>query len=99
MYAQRACSQQETAHQLIKPRSPVLPCVWPHLQVKNKMSKADFLRNNRGINDGGDLPQVRCAGSVGASSPMPHLQTSKQHSYQCNPAGLLLPAGVHGGAV
>ncbi|PSC72251.1 brefeldin A-inhibited guanine nucleotide-exchange 2-like [Micractinium conductrix] len=26
-------------------------------QVKNKMSKADFLRNNRGINDGGDLPQ------------------------------------------
>lgn len=24
--------------------------------VKNKMSKADFLRNNRGINDGGDLP-------------------------------------------
>jgi brefeldin A-inhibited guanine nucleotide-exchange protein len=28
------------------------------LQVKNKMSKADFLRNNRGINDGGDLPQV-----------------------------------------
>lgn len=22
------------------------------------MSKADFLRNNRGINDGGDLPQV-----------------------------------------
>lgn len=35
---------------------------WPtphHLQVKNKMSKADFLRNNRGINDGGDLPQVQ----------------------------------------
>ncbi|EFN54845.1 hypothetical protein CHLNCDRAFT_35815 [Chlorella variabilis] len=26
-------------------------------QVKNKMSKADFLRNNRGINDGGDLAQ------------------------------------------
>lgn len=25
--------------------------------VKNKMSKADFLRNNRGINDGGDLPE------------------------------------------
>jgi len=25
--------------------------------VKNKMSKNDFLRNNRGINDGGDLPQ------------------------------------------
>ena len=24
--------------------------------VKSKMSKADFLRNNRGINDGGDLP-------------------------------------------
>lgn len=26
--------------------------------VKNKMSKADFLRNNRGINDGGDLDQA-----------------------------------------
>ena len=25
--------------------------------VKNKMSKEDFLRNNRGINDGGDLPK------------------------------------------
>ena len=24
--------------------------------VKNKMSKSDFMRNNRGINDGGDLP-------------------------------------------
>ena len=24
--------------------------------VKNKMSKEAFLRNNRGINDGGDLP-------------------------------------------
>lgn len=34
------------------------------LQVKNKMSKADFLRNNRGINDGGDLPQARAAGST-----------------------------------
>lgn len=31
----------------------------PACQVKNKMSKADFLRNNRGINDGGDLAQVR----------------------------------------
>ncbi|GIM16141.1 hypothetical protein Vretimale_18795, partial [Volvox reticuliferus] len=26
-------------------------------QVKNKMSKAAFLKNNRGINDGGDLPE------------------------------------------
>jgi brefeldin A-inhibited guanine nucleotide-exchange protein len=31
-------------------------CPASALQVKNKMSKADFLRNNRGINDGGDLP-------------------------------------------
>lgn len=30
------------------------------------MSKADFLRNNRGINDGGDLPQVRGVGQYGA---------------------------------
>lgn len=37
----------------------LLPPAHPLLQVKNKMSKADFLRNNRGINDGGDLPQVR----------------------------------------
>ncbi|KAI5079490.1 hypothetical protein GOP47_0004969 [Adiantum capillus-veneris] len=26
-------------------------------QVKNKMSKAEFLRNNRGINDGKDIPE------------------------------------------
>ncbi|CAL8462959.1 g2493 [Coccomyxa elongata] len=26
-------------------------------QVKNKMSKQDFLKNNRGINDGADLPE------------------------------------------
>lgn len=26
-------------------------------QVKNKMSKAAFLKNNRGINDGADLPE------------------------------------------
>ena len=27
-----------------------------HLQVKVKMSKEGFLKNNRGINDGQDLP-------------------------------------------
>ena len=27
------------------------------VQVKNKMSKAGFLKNNRGINDGSDLPE------------------------------------------
>ena len=26
-------------------------------QVKNRMTKADFLKNNRGINDGRDLPE------------------------------------------
>lgn len=26
-------------------------------QVKKRMTKADFLKNNRGINDGGDLPE------------------------------------------
>ena len=26
-------------------------------QVKNRMTKADFVRNNRGINDGSDLPE------------------------------------------
>lgn len=26
--------------------------------VKNKMSKADFLRNNRGIDNGKDLPEI-----------------------------------------
>ena len=26
-------------------------------QVKNRMSKSDFVRNNRGINDGEDLPE------------------------------------------
>lgn len=26
-------------------------------QVKNRMTKADFLKNNRGINDGADLPE------------------------------------------
>ena len=26
-------------------------------QVKNRMTKADFTRNNRGINDGNDLPE------------------------------------------
>ena len=27
-------------------------------QVKKKMTKADFVRNNRGINDGADLPEA-----------------------------------------
>ena len=40
---------------LPRPACPALPLSPP--QVKNKMSKADFLRNNRGINDGGDLAQ------------------------------------------
>lgn len=26
-------------------------------QVKNRMTKADFIKNNRGINDGADLPE------------------------------------------
>lgn len=26
-------------------------------QVKNRMTKADFVKNNRGINDGADLPE------------------------------------------
>lgn len=26
-------------------------------QVKNRMTRADFLKNNRGINDGQDLPE------------------------------------------
>lgn len=26
-------------------------------QVKKRMTKADFIKNNRGINDGGDLPE------------------------------------------
>lgn len=26
-------------------------------QVKNRMTKADFIKNNRGINDGRDLPE------------------------------------------
>lgn len=26
-------------------------------QVKNRMTKSDFIRNNRGINDGEDLPE------------------------------------------
>jgi brefeldin A-inhibited guanine nucleotide-exchange protein len=26
-------------------------------QIKNRMTKADFIRNNRGINDGEDLPE------------------------------------------
>jgi brefeldin A-inhibited guanine nucleotide-exchange protein len=26
-------------------------------QVKNRMTKTDFLKNNRGINDGADLPE------------------------------------------
>ena len=26
-------------------------------QVKNRMTKADFVKNNRGINDGRDLPE------------------------------------------
>lgn len=26
-------------------------------QVKNRMTKAEFIRNNRGINDGSDLPE------------------------------------------
>lgn len=33
------------------------------------MSKADFLRNNRGINDGGDLAQVRLARWAGLLRP------------------------------
>ena len=29
----------------------------PNPMVKNKMSKADFIRNNQGIDDGQDLPE------------------------------------------
>ena len=35
-------------------------------QVKVKMTKADFIRNNRGINEGGDLPEEYLAAIYGA---------------------------------
>lgn len=41
-------------HFLPKPRLLVPPTT--HTQVKKKMSVEDFLKNNRGINDGSDLP-------------------------------------------
>lgn len=44
--------------QTLHPVKPHTLCCCPHhnMQVKKKMSPEDFLKNNRGINDGSDLP-------------------------------------------
>ena len=35
-----------------------IPTLMSPVQVKKKMSREGFLKNNRGINDGQDLPEV-----------------------------------------